>query len=410
MTLFWIIVIPIVAVVVALSIWDIFRHHLGGGPTAGWVLLVIVLPLIGSVIWWAARKPMPGDIEAAYLSKPTCAHTTRRAACRRVAVTMADTEPKAGGWRRPLAVVLIVAATLVAFLAILSIWLNRQALNTDNWTRTSSELLQQPVIRDQLAARLTEELYHERRRRGRAARRAARRARRCSRRRRPTRCATQVEKTARKALARPDVQALWVDANRSAHEQLLRGAGRRRHDRLHAERRGRAQRQRLLAQLQQEVGVGGRLRKVLPASASQITLMRSDQLRRPRPCCACSSRCRSFSSCSSLALFGPRSPSRPAGGGAPCARTASASSSPAWRVVRALARRRPVRLVAGDARRRPSRRSRRCGRSRTELLVTSRVATIAYGVVMMAGGWLAGPTRMGDRGAPRRRAVLALSR
>jgi len=69
MTLFWIIVIPIVAVVVALSIWDIFRHHLGGGPTAGWVLLVIVLPLIGSVIWWAARKPMPGDIDAAYLSE-----------------------------------------------------------------------------------------------------------------------------------------------------------------------------------------------------------------------------------------------------------------------------------------------------------------------------------------------------
>ena len=33
------------------------------------MLLVIVLPLIGSVIWWAARKPMPGDIDAAYLSE-----------------------------------------------------------------------------------------------------------------------------------------------------------------------------------------------------------------------------------------------------------------------------------------------------------------------------------------------------
>jgi len=67
-TLFWIIVIPIVAVVVAFSIFDIIRHHLGGWATTGWVLLVVVLPLVGSVIWWAARKPMAGDVEAAYLA------------------------------------------------------------------------------------------------------------------------------------------------------------------------------------------------------------------------------------------------------------------------------------------------------------------------------------------------------
>jgi hypothetical protein len=65
-TLFWIIVIPIVAVVVALTIYDIFRHHMGGWASAGWVLLVVILPLIGSIIWWAARKPLPGDVEAAY--------------------------------------------------------------------------------------------------------------------------------------------------------------------------------------------------------------------------------------------------------------------------------------------------------------------------------------------------------
>jgi Phospholipase_D-nuclease N-terminal len=68
-TLFWLVVIPIVCVIVALTLYDIFRHHLGGWGTAGWCLLVVILPLIGSVIWWAARKPMPGDVDAAYVAE-----------------------------------------------------------------------------------------------------------------------------------------------------------------------------------------------------------------------------------------------------------------------------------------------------------------------------------------------------
>src|SRR3954451_23062131 len=62
-------------------------------------------------------------------------------------------------WRRVTATALVVIASILAFFAILSIWVNRQALNTDNWTKTSTELLQQPVIRDQLAARLTDQLF-----------------------------------------------------------------------------------------------------------------------------------------------------------------------------------------------------------------------------------------------------------
>src|ERR1700710_1386894 len=55
--------------------------------------------------------------------------------------------------------ILVVLATIVAFLAILAIWVNRQLLNTDNWTTTSSELLEQPQIRTQLAAYLVDQLY-----------------------------------------------------------------------------------------------------------------------------------------------------------------------------------------------------------------------------------------------------------
>ncbi|HEY6890048.1 MAG TPA: PLDc N-terminal domain-containing protein [Solirubrobacter sp.] len=64
MTLFWVVVIPIVVVIVALTLYDMFRHHLGGGRTALWCLLIVVLPVIGSLIWWAARKPIAGEVEA----------------------------------------------------------------------------------------------------------------------------------------------------------------------------------------------------------------------------------------------------------------------------------------------------------------------------------------------------------
>ena len=36
---------------------------LGAAKTAAWVLLVIILPLVGSIIYWALRKPEPGDAQ-----------------------------------------------------------------------------------------------------------------------------------------------------------------------------------------------------------------------------------------------------------------------------------------------------------------------------------------------------------
>jgi len=303
---------------------------------------------------------------------------------------MADTESKTGGWRRPLAVGLIVAATLVAFLAILSIWVNRQALNTDNWTRTSSQLLQQPVIRDQLAARLTEELYTSVDVEGTLRDALPPRAQILAA---PAANAlrTQVEKTARKALARPDVQALWVDANRSAHEQLLRvleGGGSTVSTRNGVVVLNVTQ---LLTQLQNEVGVGGRLRKVIPASASQITLMRSDQLSTAQTVLRVLKPLPVILVLLSLALFG-----------------AALAVAPGWRrralraygvgfvvagvgalIARSVGGDQFVSSFARTAAAEPSIAT--VYSIATELLVNVAVATIAYGVVMIAGAWLAGP-------------------
>ena len=50
-------------------------------------------------------------------------------------------------------------ASIIAFAAILAVWANRQVLNTDNWTNTSTELLENRQIRDQLAGYLVDQLY-----------------------------------------------------------------------------------------------------------------------------------------------------------------------------------------------------------------------------------------------------------
>src|SRR3954454_15072725 len=61
--------------------------------------------------------------------------------------------------RRSIALAMVVVASVLAFASLPAIWLNRQLLNTDNYTKTSSELLADPVIRDQVAVYLVDQLY-----------------------------------------------------------------------------------------------------------------------------------------------------------------------------------------------------------------------------------------------------------
>jgi hypothetical protein len=69
MSLLWIIVLCLVALVWVLSIVDIFRRHYPGWTTAGWIALVVVLPFVGSAIYWFARKPTQADAEQTYLAE-----------------------------------------------------------------------------------------------------------------------------------------------------------------------------------------------------------------------------------------------------------------------------------------------------------------------------------------------------
>ena len=178
---------------------------------------------------------------------------------------------------RRLALVLVVLGCIVAFVAMFSVWVNRQVLNTDNWTATSSQLLEQKVIRDQVAGFLVDQLYEnvdvEAEIRNALPPRAQPLAG-------PAAGAlrTFAERAARELLARPRAQLAWEGANRNAHELLLRvldGGGS-----VVSTNGGVVvlDLKSLLEETQARIGIGGRVAARLPDDAAEITILRSDQL------------------------------------------------------------------------------------------------------------------------------------
>ena len=61
--------------------------------------------------------------------------------------------------RRWIPIALIVLASLIGFFSVFALWVKRQALETETWTRTSSELLENEEIRNAVADFLITELY-----------------------------------------------------------------------------------------------------------------------------------------------------------------------------------------------------------------------------------------------------------
>jgi GNAT superfamily N-acetyltransferase len=179
--------------------------------------------------------------------------------------------------RRRTVVALITFASLLAFLATFSVWANRQALETDTWTDTSSELLEDEDIRTAIAGFLVDSLYDNVDVAAELEERLPPQAQALAQ---PAAGALRalVERAAPEALARPRVQELWEEANRRAHERLLdviEGNGE-----FVSEEGDVATLDlgALVTELSQRTGVGGRLVEQLPEDAAQITIVRGDQI------------------------------------------------------------------------------------------------------------------------------------
>ena len=122
--------------------------------------------------------------------------------------------------RRRTVKALVILGSVLAFLSVFAIWIERQALNTDDWVSTSGRLIQNQTIRAALSDYLVDQLYEN----------------------------VDVEDElkeilpgdtkdlagpaagglrqvagdgAEKVLETSTAQTLWEDANRSAHEQLI---------------------------------------------------------------------------------------------------------------------------------------------------------------------------------------------
>jgi hypothetical protein len=182
----------------------------------------------------------------------------------------------ARGGHRKLSLALVVIGTLVTLLAIFSIWANRQLLNTDNWVSTGDRLLTNERVDERLASYLAEEVFTGERLEAKLEEAL------------PPRLAPLAgavtgglhglaPQVAERLLEAPRVQALWSDANRRAHEELLRvldgggGAVTTANGTVVLNLRP------LVESLGERVGAS-ELGEQLPAGAGRLTIIHSDEL------------------------------------------------------------------------------------------------------------------------------------
>jgi Short C-terminal domain len=303
--------------------------------------------------------------------------------------------PRVSRSRRRLPFVLIGIASLLVFVAIFALWANRQLLDTENWTDTSSELLEDDAIRGQVAVFLVDQLYAnvdvqaglEEALEGTFSPRAGALAG-------PASGALKdlAVRGTDTLLGRPRPQELWEEANRRAHDRLLdvvEGGGE-----VVSTEGGAVtlDLKALLGQTADRVGVGGRAEAAIPEDAAQITIMESDQLElfqdavrflRAAAIVLVVLALGLLALAVYLAAGWRRQALRAAGFGLILAGTGAlvARSIANGAVVDALASTEAVRPAVEAAL-----------SISTSLLVEAASATIAYGVVLVGAAWLAGPT------------------
>ena len=173
---------------------------------------------------------------------------------------------------------LVILGSILAFLSVLAIWTERQALNTDDWVSTSGRFLENETIREELSGYLVDQLYEN----------------------------VDVQKEleeilpedtkdlsgpaagglrqvagqgAEKVLETSTAQELWEEANRTAHEQLLAVLENKKEAVETDEGNVRLNLGQLLTNLAEQVGIGESLAEKLPADAAQIEILKSDELK-----------------------------------------------------------------------------------------------------------------------------------
>jgi hypothetical protein len=133
---------------------------------------------------------------------------------------VAEAATRAPRPHRGIVITLVVLGSIVGVLAILSIWVARQVLETDTWADTSSQLLEKDDIREPVAGFMADALFQNVDVEAELKKALPPQAKGLSG---PAAGALRqlTEQAADAALQRPRIQQLWEDANRQAHQAFV---------------------------------------------------------------------------------------------------------------------------------------------------------------------------------------------
>ena len=286
---------------------------------------------------------------------------------------------------------LLVVATLVTFLAVFSIWVNRQALNTDNWVDTSDKLLQNEEVKTQLSNYLADELFAnvdvqaelEKTLPPRLAPLAG-----------PAAGALHqlAPKVAERTLETSQAESAWSTANRGAHEALLKILN----DEGSAVSTSGGEVTLDLKALLSESGgqLSSKLASKIPPDAGQLTILKSDQLSAAQDISKLVRKLPIVLTLLAALLYGlaiylagprRREALRSVGFGFIVAGVLSL-------LLRGVAGNTVVDALAGNEAVKPAVEA--VWSIGTGLLVTVAVSAITFGILVVIAAWLAGPTRI----------------
>jgi hypothetical protein len=288
---------------------------------------------------------------------------------------------------------LLVIGTLIAFLAIFSIWVNRQALNTDNWVHTSDKLLQNDEVKTQLSNYLADQLFTnvdvqaelEKTFPPRLAPLAG-----------PAAGALHqlAPKVAERALETSRAESLWSTANRGAHETLLKILNDEGSSVSTSGGEVTLDLKSLLSESSGQLGVAGKLASKIPPDAAQLTILKSDQLSAAQDISKLVRHLPIVLTLLALLLYGlaiylagprRRQALRSVGFGFVVAGVLSL-------ILRGIAGNTVIDALAGNESVKPAVEA--VWSIGTALLVTVAVSAITFGILLVIAAWLAGPTRL----------------
>jgi uncharacterized membrane protein len=304
---------------------------------------------------------------------------------------MAERPNKPRHPHRALVSTLVALGTLVALLTVFSVWVNRQALNTDNWVNTSTRLLENREVNEQLSTFMVGQLYANVDVEKELAKALPPQAKALAG---PAAGGLRqlAQRVAERALSAPRFQALWADANRSAHKALLRildgggsfastGEG---EVTLHLGT--------LISEVGRQAGLPEALAEKVPPEAGNLTVLKSEQISTAQKVAKLIRRLPVVLFVLLILLFGGaiylardrrRETLRSVGFGFAIAGILAL-------LVRAVAGNAITDALAATAAVEPA--AEAVWDIGTSLLVTIAWSAIAFGVLLILGAWLAGPT------------------